>query len=146
MPVDRIVSSVPFLIASALLMVVGLAACGRPPHLVDGPIEITDQPITIRFDRLAASAGPIWELCFEFDPPGDSRRAADIQATLLAAGGARAMLRNPSLDRQGESVVCQVGPLDVSPPGPPPGAFQGVELRSEAPLRLRGIRGGRRDR
>jgi hypothetical protein len=40
--------------------------------------------------------------------------------------------------------VCQVGELELAPPGAQPGAYQGVELRSDAPVRLGAIRGGRR--
>jgi hypothetical protein len=142
MPVDRIVSSVPFLIARALLMVVGLAACGRPPHLVDGPLEVSGQAMTFRLDRPAPAGGPLWELCFEFDTPRDSHRAGDIQATLLSAAWERAVLDQPSLDRRGESTVCQVGRLESCTLNSSPVSFQGLELESETTLPLRGIRGG----
>jgi hypothetical protein len=66
----------------ALLLSLGTATCARPPHLADGPIEVTDRPTVVRFHRPLAADGAVWELCFEFDPPGGSHHGG------AAAGGA----------------------------------------------------------
>lgn len=104
-----------------------VAGCGRPPKLVSGPIDLTRLPTTVRFDR-----------------PGDSNHAATIHATLLFSSGGRAALRTPTLDRRGESTVCRIGELASAQPDAAGASYESVELDSEVPLRLRGIRGGPR--
>jgi hypothetical protein len=128
----------------AILVLMGTAAgCSRLPRLAEGPIDLSQRPTVVRFVQPVTSSGQTWELCFEFDRPGDSHRAATIHATLMTSSGDRAPLRAPTLDRKGESTVCQIGPV-----GPTTSdartVYESVELDSEAPLRLRGIRGGRR--
>ena len=126
----------------AMAMVGALAACGRDPHLAGGPIDLSERPITIRFIQAVPSKGQTWELCFEFDLPRDSHRAGAIHATIVSSSGGRAAIRTPALDRRGESVVCQIG--RVAPPESEAEGtvYEAVELYSEVPLRLRGIRGG----
>jgi hypothetical protein len=51
-----------------------LAGCGRPPILVNGPIDLTERPSTVRFIQAVPSYGRTWELCFEFDLPRPSRK------------------------------------------------------------------------
>ena len=130
--------------ASVVVMsLIGLvAACGRPPLLTGGPIDLSERPATVRFIRPVSSPGQTWELCFEFDLPRESHRAGAIHATLVSSSGGRAAIRTPTLDRRGESMVCQIGP--VWPSGTERTNYESVELYSDVPLRLRGIRGGSR--
>jgi hypothetical protein len=124
-----------------MAMVGILAACGRSPHLAGGPIDLSERPTTVRFVQPVPSQGQTWELCFEFDRPGDSHRAGTIHATLVSASGGRAAIRTPTLDRRGESVVCQIGSVAPPEPGGERIVYESVELSSDVPLRLRGIRG-----
>jgi hypothetical protein len=80
-------------------------------------------------------------LCFEFHPPGDSHSAGGISAALIEASGRRHRLMDPGLDRQGESLVCQVGRVEDAPAGQAI-VFEAIELSSTAPVRIRAIRGG----
>ena len=120
------------------------ASCGRLPNLVDGPIDLSERPLAVRFVQPVPSHGQTWELCFEFDRPGGSHHAETIQATLVSSSGSRATMRTPTLDRRGESTVCQIGQLAGAQPEATGAAYESVELRSAVPLRLRGIRGGSR--
>ena len=119
-----------------------VAGCGRPTDLAHGPIDLTERPATVRFVQPVSSSGESWELCFEFDLPGRSHDAATIQATLVSSSGSRAPMSAPTLDRRGESTVCQLGKLASAQPEAAPMTFEAVELSSKVPLRLRGIRGG----
>jgi hypothetical protein len=123
---------------------VALSACGRAPHLAGGSIDLTGQPTTVRFHEPVVASGSTWELCFEFDLPRDSHRAAAIDAVLLSPSGARVALRQPALDRRGEATVCQIAPLPPPSSGSQPPVYEAVELRSDSPVRVRGIRGGSR--
>lgn len=117
------------------------AGCGRPPHLVDGPIDVTQSPTIVRFVQPAPSHGEYWELCFEFERPGGSHSAAAIHATLLSSSGSRAVISPLTLDRRGESTVCQFGPVARAQPESRATAYEALEIYSDVPLRLRGIRG-----
>ena len=133
--------------AATVILVVfigSVAGCGRPPNLADGPIDLTERPTTVRFIQPAPASGQTWELCFEFDLPGDSHHAASIHATLLSSSGSRAAIATPTLDRRGESTVCQLGQLAGAQPDATVTAYDALELTSDVPLRLRGIRGGTR--
>jgi hypothetical protein len=129
--------------AAVFIVLLGcVAGCGRPPDLAHGPIDLTDRPTTVRFVHPVSWSGESWELCFEFDLPGDSHHAATIHATLVSSSGSRAEMSTPRLDRRGESTVCQFGQLAGAKPEATAVAYDAVELSSKVPLRLRGIRGG----
>jgi hypothetical protein len=117
--------------------------CGRPPKLADGPIELSEGPTTVRFVQPVAAHGQSWEICFEFQLPGASHHAASIRSVLVSASGDRAPIRTETLDRRGESTVCQIGSTDrqQSEAG---AVYEFVELSSDVRLRLRGIRRGSR--
>ena len=119
-----------------------VAGCDRPPNLAHGPIDLTERPTTVRFVQPVSSSGQSWELCFEFDLPGGSHHAATIQATLVSSSGSRAAMTTPTLDRRGESTVCQMGKVATAQPETTPVVYDAVEVSSKVPLRLRGIRGG----
>jgi hypothetical protein len=84
------------------------------------------------------AGGLRWELCFEFDRPGESHQAGDIQAVLLTPSGRRQLFVDVELDRRGESIVCQIGRTDAGEEV----VFDSVELTAPEPLRLRWLRGG----
>ena len=96
------------------------------------------------------SSGLLWELCFEFDVPGDRHEAGRIHAVLLSTSGQRYPLVEIKLDRRGERVVCQIGRVAAIEPGQGAASqeqlvtHQAVELSTDVPLRLRGLRGGSR--
>jgi hypothetical protein len=121
-----------------LIVLWATIACTRSELLVGGPVDLTKSPIVARFDKPVQSTGPRWELCFEFNIPGDSRSADGIQAVLLATSGQRRTLVDAELDRRGESVVCQLGRIEPQDRE----VFEAVELTSPVDLHLRGIRGG----
>ena len=125
-----------------MALIGGVAACGRPPHLAAGPIDLSERPTLVRFDQPVPSYGHTWELCFEFERPGDSHRAATIHATLVSRSGSREPIRDPTLDRRGESTVCQIGHVTPSREGSEQATYESVELSSDVPLRLRSLRGG----
>lgn len=125
-----------------LTLLGGVSGCGRSPTLAKGPIDVSGHPTIVRFVQPVESQAPAWELCFEFDLPRDSHHAGSIRATLVSPSGARAPIRSPSLDRRGESTVCQIGEVATSAEATANAVFDSVELQSEIPLRLRGIRGG----
>jgi hypothetical protein len=128
-----------------LVAVIGtVPACGRPPLLAAGPIDLSERPVTVRFLEPVSSDGRSWELCFEFDPPGDSHRAAQIHTTLVSSSGHRAAVSTPTLDRRGESIVCQLGHRVPPEPGAEGVRYESAELRSDVALRVRAIRGGSR--
>ena len=125
-----------------IALIGSVAGCGRPPNLANGPVALTERPTTVRFIQPVSSSGQTWELCFQFDLPGDSHHAATIHATLLSSSGTRAVISTPTLDRRGESTVCQIGQLARAEPEATVITYESVELSSEVPVRLRGIRGG----
>ena len=85
--------------------------------------------------------GSLFELCFEFDRPGESFWAASLEAVFISGAGLRERLRDASVDRSGEARVCKVGRLTPPPAGT---TFDSVELRTEVPVVVREIRGGSR--
>lgn len=125
------------------------AACSRPPLLVAGPIEITPQRTSVRLAQPVRADGEDWEICFEFDVPGESYAAGQIGVTLIGNQGEHFELDDIDLDRRGEAVVCQLGRLAAVSPamaGEPVAnvVFETAELSAPAALRLHGIRGGGR--
>lgn len=125
------------------------AACSRPPLLVGGPIELTPDRTIVRFAQPVPAGSENWEICFEFDIPGESYAAASIGVTLIGKKGEHYSIENVDLDRRGETVVCQVGRLVAVSPvmTAAPVAdviFETAELSLPAALRLHGIRGGAR--
>jgi hypothetical protein len=124
-----------------LAMIGTVTACGRSPLLAGGPIDLSEHPTTLRFIQPVPLQGEVWELCFEFDQPGESHRASTIHATLVSSTGGRAAIRAPTLDRRGESTVCQIGHVTAEP-GTESTVYEAVELYSDVPLRLLAIRGG----
>lgn len=140
---QRICNAMRTTAAVFFIAIIGsVAGCGRPPNLADGPIDLTERPTTVRFIQPVPSYGQTWELCFEFDLPGDSHHAATIHATLVSSSGSRVAISAQTLDRRGESTVCQIGQLAKAQPEATVTAYESVELYSDVPLRLRGIRGG----
>jgi hypothetical protein len=130
-------------------LLVGAAACSRPPILVAGPIELTPERTVARLAQPLRARSENWEICFEFDIPGESYAAASIRVTLIGNKGEHFDLADVDLDRRGEAVVCQVGRLAAVSPAMArePVAdvvFDSAELSAPAALRLRGIRGGAR--
>lgn len=131
------------LAASALLA--GASACARPPELARGPFELSAQPTVVRFEEPVLASGTGWELCLEFDRPGDSHEAEHLQAVLLTTEGARHALAEVELDRRGESVVCLEGRVDGATSVPSPTVrYEAVELSTSVPVRVRELRGGPR--
>jgi hypothetical protein len=134
------------LVSSALLA----SACSRSPRLAEGPISINAIPTTVWFEKAVPASEPSWELCYEFNIPGESHQGVRIQAVLVAASGQRYVLADREVDRRGESIVCQVGRIAGKEPGAPgpaaasPIVFEAAELSSNTPLRLRELRGGSR--
>lgn len=126
-------------LAAALLSVSG---CSRSPLQAQGPIDVAGTPVVVQFDRPFASTGGDCDLRLEFDRPGDSRHARSIHAVLVTSEGRRDTLTGVRLDRRGENVVSLIGR-----PGPAAAgdqeqrSYRALELRSEVPLRLSGIRG-----
>ena len=127
---------------AVVVMIGTVTGCGRPPLLAVGPIDLSERPATVRFIQPVPLHGRSWELCFEFDRPRDSHRAAAIHATLVSSSERRSEIRTPTLDRRGESTVCQIGQVGPPGPGTEETVYDSVELYSDVPLRLRGIRGG----
>lgn len=108
-----------------------------------GPQEISSSPREIAFLGPVPVSGPRRELCFDFNPPGESMKAATLEAVLITTTGRRDTLHQPRLDRRGEARVCLIATAPE-----PQGAeqlrgiqYRGVELRSTAPpVRVRAIR------
>ena len=119
-----------------LVVIVVAGGCHRAALLAEGPIEIGETPVVVRFSAPVAVTTPEWELCFEFARQKDSQAADTIEATFVTPSGERHSFAHAEWDRRGESMVCHVGsvPLGV--------AFEAVELTAEKPLRLRDLRGG----
>jgi hypothetical protein len=134
--------------AMALVALMVAEGCGRPPLLVEGPMDLGTSAAVERFEKaVRIDFGERWEICFEFDHSGDSHAAGGIQAVLLAASGQRYPMTHPELDRRGEAIVCHIARLDAMEAGgrlPTSGEvwLEAVELSSAKSLRLRRIRGG----
>lgn len=126
------------------------SACSRPPALARGGFELSAQPTVVRFEAPVLATGTAWELCFEFDRPGDSHEAEHIQAVLLTAQGERHALTEVEPDRRGESVVCLEGRTtgvssgDGATTPQAPVRYEAVELSTSVPVRVRELRGGPR--
>jgi hypothetical protein len=118
--------------ASALL---GAIACGTPPTVVAGAQEISSTPQQITFLGPVPVSGPRRELCFDFDPPGESQKASSLQAVLLTSEGRRDTLLGPDVDRRGESRVCLVAdhPSAAEVARLEGSQYRGVEPTSSAP-------------
>lgn len=118
-----------------------LPGCGNPPRLANGPI-VLEQSKTIQFIEPVTEGAGGWELCFEFETPGDSQNAHNIEAMLRSDAGKVYPLGSPRYDRRGESVVCHIygEPLRIQRAAPR--IFDAVVLRSSMPIRLRGLKGG----
>jgi len=125
----------------AVMLCAALPGCGNPPRLANGPI-VVEQSQTIPFiEPVTADAGG-WELCFEFETPGDSQNAHNIEAMLRSDAGRVYPLGSPRYDRRAESVVCHIYKEPLRVPGAAPIVFDAVILRSSMPVRLRGLSGG----
>lgn len=120
---------------SAALALLGAMACGTRPTVVAGPQEISSAPQQITFLGPVPVSGPRRELCFDFDPPGESQKASTLQAVLLTTEGRRDTLLEPGLDRRGESRVCLVAehPSVAEVARLEGSQYRGVELTSSAP-------------
>ena len=128
---------------SAALALLGAMACGTRPTVVAGPQEISSAPQQIRFLGPVPVSGPRRELCFDFDPPGESQKASTLQAVLLTTEGRRDTLPEPGVDRRGESRVCLVAdhPSAAEEARLQGSQYRGVELTSSAPpVRVKVIR------
>lgn len=111
------------------------SACRGSGTVVAGPRDISAVPQEIAFLGPVPVSGPRRELCLEFDPPGQSLKAASLQAVLIAVDGRRDTLLSPEVDRRGESRVCLVA---MSPRAELQAQLQGtyyrgVELVSNTP-------------
>lgn len=120
---------------------VAFPGCERAPHLASGPFDIGPQPQRVQFDSPVSAAGENWEICFEFDIPGDSHRTRSIEVTLLTVDDRAYQLDVSSLDRRGESTVCLIGRVDGLEPGV---LIEAVDLVAPTPLRVRHLGGGNR--
>jgi hypothetical protein len=130
-------------------LAVGAASCSRPPLLVAGPIDLTPEQTIVRLARPVRADGENWEICFEFDIPGESYAAGRIGVTLIGNKGEQFTIDGIDLDRRGEAVVCQVGHLTAVSPAVTREevakvVFETAALSAPASLRLHGIRGGGR--
>lgn len=125
-----------------VLIVAGGTACGSKGTVMAGPQEISSTPREVVFLGPVPVSGPRRELCFDFDPPGESLKAPTLEAVLVTTTGRRDTLHQPQVDRRGEGRVCLI---DTVPE--PQGAeqlrgiqYRGVELRSTAPpVRVKAI-------
>ena len=135
-------------ISLSLVALLAVDGCNRSPLLLEGPVALGPSPIVAQFERSVRVAGTRWEMCFEFDHPGDRHAAGKIDAVLPADSGQRHPLVDSDLDRRGEAIVCQMGRVDAWESGgriEPEDRelrFTAFELSSPKPLRLRRIRGG----
>jgi hypothetical protein len=124
-----------FLLVSALL---GSLGCSVSPVLVGHPVEVTHSGAFARFEQAVPASVAQWEICLEFDQPGDSHLAEEIAIALHGTSGKRHPLGDVRLDRRGESVVCQIGHLETL--GSERG-LEAIDLSSPKRLRIRRIRG-----
>ncbi|MBK9471308.1 MAG: hypothetical protein IPO18_03340 [bacterium] len=119
-----------------------LAGCTRLPELARGPIDISESALSLPLDPPVNSAGSKFDVLFEFDQPGDSHQAGMIHVALVTSDGARDTLTGVQLDRRGEGLVSQLGHPGAAGAGDGrPRVYSAIEVWSEIPLRLRGIRG-----
>lgn len=127
------------LVFAACVTVVG---CSRPPLLVQGPLRLDRQPASARLESPVTWQGQDWELCFEFERPGDSHGAGTVATALVVTTGAPVPMRVVEVDRRGEATVCHVVRVATPSKGPPT-EVRGLELRAGRPLDVRAIHGGR---
>lgn len=138
------------MLLAASVVLSGASACSRPPELARGHFELSAEPTVVRFEAPVLATGTGWELCFEFDLPGDSHAAEHLAVVLLTAEGERHALSEVELDRRGESVVCLEGRVGSVPTATgasapqQPVRYEAVELSTSVPVRVRELRGGPR--
>ena len=125
----------------AAMLCAHLAGCGNPPRLANGPI-VLEQSQTIPFIAPVTEGAGGWELCFEFETPGDSQNAHNIEAMLRSDAGRVYPLGSKRYDRRGESIVCHIYKEPLRVTGSAPMVFDAVILRTSMQIRLRGLRGG----
>ncbi len=118
------------------------AACGSSGTVVASSVEVTPHGAETLFLGPVPVSGPRRELCFDFDPPGESRNADQIHAVLVAMGGRRDTLTDPIVDRRGETRVCLVArePSTTELAQLPGTRYRSVELWSNVPVRIRTVR------
>src|ERR1700752_170223 len=125
----------------AVMLWAQLTGCESPPRLAKGPI-VLEQSTTVPIIKPVAEGAGGWELCFEFDTPGDSQNAHNIEAMLRSDAGRVYPLGSARYDRRGESLVCHIYKEPLSVTGAAPRVFDAVILRTSMQIRLRGLRGG----
>jgi len=121
---------------------VGATACGQSPTVVAGAQEISSTPQQITFLGPVPVSGPRRELCFDFDQPRDSDKAATLRAVLLTTEGRRDTLV-ARVERRGESRACLVAdePSADEVARLQGSQYRGVELTTSAPpLHVKTIR------
>lgn len=119
-----------------LLLIPTLVACGSTGTVVSGPRDISSNPQEIPFLGPVPVAGPKREICLDFDPPGESQNASQLEAVLIAVDGRRDSLTAATFDRRGEDRVCLIAGV--------PSAklvkllegthYRAVQLRSRGPV------------
>jgi hypothetical protein len=114
------------------------AACAKTERVVEGTVALDATPKEVVFLTPVTARGPRRELCFEFDRPGASHRAAEIRAVLVTDKGAREELHPVEVDRRGEALVCLLHRTGTTKEGQV--RYQAVILSSPTPMRLRQIR------
>jgi hypothetical protein len=133
-----------FLRASTLPVTLSwlFAACRGTGAVVAGPVDITSTPQQVTFLGPVPVAGLRRELCFDFDPPGESHKAGQLQAVLIATDGRRDSLIVARIDRRGEARVC----LIAADPAPTQQArlaatrYRAVELWAITDVHVRTLR------
>src|SRR5215470_10912339 len=93
-------------IIPVLATVLTVVGCSRSALLTRNRVEVTKVPTVVKFERPIPGAGALWEMCFEFDRPGDSDEAGGIYAVLITTSGERRPLVDFKLDRRRERQVC----------------------------------------
>jgi hypothetical protein len=131
--------NVQFALPAVALLLLG---CSRMQTVARSPIDIGPAPAEVLFGEPVSARGPHRDLCFEFEHAGDSDLASTIRVTLVTTDGRKEPLTG-ELDRRGEALVALVGDV-VAPSGERQEVtateYRGVELSSERPMRLRGLR------
>lgn len=125
------------------LAALAMAGCDSGGTVVAGPRDISSSPQEIAFLGPVPVSGPRRELCFDFQPPGESLKAPSLLAVLVTTEGRRDSLQERQLDRRGEGTVCLIAALpDSLEIEQLRGThYRGVELRSSAPpVHLKAIR------
>jgi hypothetical protein len=85
-----------------------LLACDDAGTFLAGPVRVSDEPMVVTFLGPVPVSGPRRELCFEFETPGESRKAGALLAVLITEEERRDTLHTPRIDRRGEARVCLV--------------------------------------